>query len=305
MGEMAVSSDKLMRTTLVKSNVYHIRCEPRCEHFAVDLMIFFEFKGKLQLHTRLNIHLYMLSVIIITKNEAYHLRRCLESVQWADEIIVVDSGSEDSTVAIAREFTPHVFSMVDWLGYGIQKQRALEKATGDWVLNLDADESVPEQLKAEIQRAMSQQTAFGYRIPIRMNFYGKLLRYSSSPSRHIRLFKREGARYSDDIVHEKIMLPPGVNVLQCVSPIMHHSFRDVSHALYKINHYSSSSAKIRNDKKISTNLVKIISGTAWMFCRCYVLQRGFMDGKAGFLMACFNAQGTFYRGVKQLYQDKS
>lgn len=244
----------------------------------------------------------MLSVIIITKNEAHNIRRCLESVKWADEIIVIDSGSTDETVAIAKEYTPHVWVM-DWQGYGLQKQRALEKATGQWVLNLDADESVNDALRAEIQSVMTMDLADGCRIPIQMHFYGQPLRYSSSPSRHVRLFKREGARFSDDIVHEKIVLPSDARLLQLHSAIVHPSFRDVSHALSKINRYSSYSAKIRIDSQKSTNLFKIIAGTSWMFLRCYFLQRGFLDGKAGFLMACFNAQGTFYRGIKQIYQD--
>lgn len=247
--------------------------------------------------------LIMLSVVIITKNEAHNIRRCLESVKWADDIVVIDSGSEDGTVAIAKEYTNNVWVM-DWQGYGVQKQRALEKATGDWVLNLDADESLTEPLKEEIQRVMADDSADACRIPIQMNFYGKPLRYSSSPSRHIRLFKREGARYSNDIVHEKIQLSKQhTRITQLKSAIVHPSFRDVSHALYKINRYSSYSAKIRIENHRSTALYKILLGTSWMFFRCYVLQRGFMDGKAGFLMACFNAQGTFYRGVKQLYRD--
>lgn len=244
----------------------------------------------------------MLSVVIITKNEAHNIRRCLESVAWADEIIVIDSGSDDETVAIAKEYTQHVWVM-DWQGYGIQKQRALDKATGDWVLNLDADESVSESLKEEMQRVMAEDAADACRIPIQMNFYGKPLRYSSSPSRHIRLFKRQGARYSNDIVHEKIQLSTHARVMQLKAAIVHPSFRDVSHALYKINRYSSYSAKIRIDNHRSTSLFKILVGTSWMFLRCYVLQRGFMDGRAGFIMACFNAQGTFYRGIKQLYRD--
>ncbi len=244
----------------------------------------------------------MLSVVIITKNEAHNIRRCLESVRWADEIIVVDSGSTDATVAIAFEFTPHVFTM-DWQGYGIQKQRALLKATGDWVLNLDADESVSEGLKAEIQRVMLDPSIDAYRIPIQMSFYGEALQYSSSPKRHIRLFKREGACYSNDIVHEKIVLTKLARVGKLPTPILHSSFQDVSHALYKINRYSSYSAKIKIENKQSTTLFKTVAGTVWMFLRCYLLQRGIMDGRAGFLMACFNAQGTFYRGIKLLYPD--
>ncbi|MDI9819667.1 MULTISPECIES: glycosyltransferase family 2 protein [unclassified Legionella] len=244
----------------------------------------------------------MLSVIVIAKDEAANIRRCLESVSWADEIIVLDSGSSDDTVNIAKEFTEQVYC-TDWQGYGVQKQRALTYAAGDWVLNLDADESVDKQLRQAIQEAINSDEADAYRIPIRMNFYGKPLRFSSSPKRHIRLFKREGARYSDDIVHEKVILPSDARVCRLKSAIQHHSFQDISHALYKMNKYSSYSAKIRIENKKSPSFVKTLSATAWMFFRCYFLQRGFLDGKAGFLFAALNAQGTFYRGMKQIYRD--
>ncbi|WED41838.1 glycosyltransferase family 2 protein [Legionella cardiaca] len=244
----------------------------------------------------------MLSVIIIAKDEEANIKRCLKSVQWADEIIVLDSGSSDNTVAIAKEFTQHVYC-TDWQGYGVQKQRALSYATGDWILNLDADESVDGQLQEIIQQAIKNNEVDAYRIPICMNFYGKLLRFSSSPSRHIRLFKRDGARYSDDIVHEKVVLPSTAKVGRLKRAIQHHSFQDVSHALYKINKYSSYSAKIRIERQQSPKFAKILLGTSWMFFRCYILQRGFLDGKAGFLFAVLNAQGTFFRGIKQLYRD--
>lgn len=244
----------------------------------------------------------MLSVIIIAKNEALNIRRCLESVGFADEIIVLDSGSEDNTVNIAREYTDNVFE-TDWRGYGVQKQRALEKASGHWVLNLDADESVDETLKQVILQAINANEADAYRIPIRMFFYDKPLRYSSSPKRHIRLFKRQGARYSLDIVHEKIILPVTCQTGQLNAPIRHHSFRDLSHALYKLNRYSSYSAKIRIEKDENVSFTKTTLATLWMFFRCYILQRGFLDGREGFIFALYNAQGTLYRGLKQLYPD--
>ena len=244
----------------------------------------------------------MLSVVIIAKNEERNIRRCLSSVQWADEIIVLDSGSDDKTLAIAKEFTDKVYS-TDWQGYGVQKQRALANASCDWVLNLDADESVDEVLRADILRAISASDIDAYRVPIQMYFYEKPLRYSSSPKRHVRLFKRKGAQYSDDLVHEKIILPHDARIGSLNHAIVHHSYRDVSHVLTKLNRYSSYSAKIRIKDHKKTSLLKTLVGTAWMFFRCYVVQRGFLDGKEGFLFAIFNAQGSFYRGIKQLYLD--
>jgi glycosyltransferase involved in cell wall biosynthesis len=246
----------------------------------------------------------MLSVIIITKNEQANLMRCLTSVSsWANEIIVLDSGSTDDTLAIAKQFTSHVFKSDDWQGYGVQKQRALAMATQPWVLNLDADESIDKALKNAVNTAIITDNADAYRIPICMNFYGKSVPHSSSPKRHIRLFKRLGACYSNDIVHEKIILPTNARVEKLTIPIMHHSFQDVSHALTKLNRYSSYSANIRKAHKAPPSFFSILISTGWMFFRCFTLQRGFLDGKAGFLLAVLNAQGTFYRGIKQHYPD--
>ncbi len=244
----------------------------------------------------------MLSVMIIAKNEADNIARCLESVHFADEIIVLDSGSEDATVAIARKYTDKVFS-TDWQGYGVQKQRALRHCTGNWVLNLDADEWVDEPLKKEIIKAMQNTNYDAWRIPIVMNFYGKALPHCSSPTRHTRLFRREGASFSTDIVHEKAILPDNTRIGQIKAAIMHRSYRDVSHVIYKINRYSSYSARIRIEENKTVGLWRAFLNSAWMFFRCYGLQRGFLDGKRGLLFAIFNAHGAFYRAVKQTYQD--
>lgn len=130
----------------------------------------------------------MLSVMVIAKNEAKNIERCLRSVTFADEVVVLDSGSEDDTVAIAKRYTDNVFE-TDWPGYGLQKQRALEKCQGDWVLNLDADESVSDALREQIKSSIQQDEADAFRIPIIMHFYGKPLPHCSSPTRHARLFK--------------------------------------------------------------------------------------------------------------------
>lgn len=244
----------------------------------------------------------MLSVIIIAKNEEANIKNCLESVAFAGEIIVLDSGSTDNTLAIAKQYTELVFS-TDWKGYGVQKQRALAKATGDWVLNLDADESLSPALKKEILEAIAKDKADAYKVPIQMHFNNQPLKYSSSPSRHIRLFKRAMARYSEDIVHEKIILSPKARISQIKKAISHHSFQDLSHALYKLNKYSSYSAKIRIESQKRPSFTKTLLSSGWMFVRCYILQRGFLDGKVGFLFAAYNSQGAFYRGLKQIYRD--
>lgn len=244
----------------------------------------------------------MLSVIVIAKNEEATLARCLSSVQFADEIVVLDSGSDDNTVAIARQYTDKVFC-TDWQGYGVQKQRALEKTTGEWVLNLDADEWVEPALADAIRSVITDNTHDGWRVPIRMHFQGKAVPHCSSPSRHIRLFRRKDAYFSHARVHEKICLPKGARIGQLHVPIEHISFRDVSHAIAKMNRYSSSTAAIRREKGRRASMLRTIGGTVWMFFRCYVVQGGFLDGRTGFLFAVLSAQGTFYRGIKQFYPD--
>lgn len=245
----------------------------------------------------------MLSVIIICKNEEANLHRCLTSVQWADEIIVLDSGSTDNSLTIAKEFTDKVYTNPDWQGYGIQKQRALEYATGTWVLNLDADEAVSHDLREEICAAMQQNTADAYYLRIALHFYGRALSYSWSPQKVLRLFKRLGARYKDNIVHEKVTLPSHAKLAHLKHPIIHHCIRDITHALYKLNKYSSLSASMRKTENRSSSLTKSLCSAGWMFFRCYILKRGFLEGRDGFILAILSAEGSFYRGIKTLYPD--
>lgn len=244
----------------------------------------------------------MLSAIIIARNEEHNIRRCLVALDWVDEIIVLDSGSTDNTIQIAKEYTDKVYQ-TDWQGYGVQKQRALNYASGEWILNIDADEVVSPELKKSILKTMASNRFDACRVPIKMCFYNKVLRYSSSPSRHVRLFKKDGAAFSEDIVHEKIILPSHYRIGQLKAPLIHYSFKDVSHMLEKLNRYSSYSAKIKIKNHCANSLIATICRSLWMFTRCYFLQRGFLDGKEGFIFAYLNAQGTMFRGIKQIYHD--
>src|SRR5690625_4755128 len=148
----------------------------------------------------------VLSVIIITKNEADNIADCLDSVAFADEWIVVDSGSTDDTCRIAREKGADVVSTSDWPGFGPQKNRALERASGQWVLSIDADERVTPELAAEIQAVLQQPRADGYYIARLSNFCGRWIRHSGWwPDYVLRLFRRESARFTDSLVHESVI----------------------------------------------------------------------------------------------------
>jgi glycosyltransferase involved in cell wall biosynthesis len=239
-----------------------------------------------------------LSVIIITKNEAANMRDCLQSVAWADEIIVVDSGSTDATVAICREFTPHVH-VRDWPGFGIQKNRALDYATKDWVLSLDADERVTPELRAELEEAMRSGAADGYEIPRLSSFCGRFMRHSGwYPDYVLRLFKRGTARFSDNLVHERLILQGKTARLQ--SNLLHYSFNDLESVLRKMDQYSTAGAQMQLQRGRKVTLPGAVLRGMWSFVRSYIIRGGILDGQEGFMLAVSNAEGTYYRYVKLL-----
>jgi (heptosyl)LPS beta-1,4-glucosyltransferase len=179
-----------------------------------------------------------LSVIIISKNEADRIERCLQSVApIAGEIIVLDSGSEDPTVEIAKKYTDKVYE-TDWPGYGPQKQRALEKASFDWVLSIDADEALTPELRDEIEAVLAgNPSEVGFKLPWAVVAFGRILKHGRSGRAPLRLFRRSGARFSDDLVHEKILLPPG-RIRKLNGRLLHYTHRDFAHYLEKNRHYA-------------------------------------------------------------------
>lgn len=241
----------------------------------------------------------MLSVIIITKNEAHDIRDCLESVRWANEIIVLDSGSTDNTIAICQEYTNKVFS-TDWPGFGPQKNRALEKATGNWVLSLDADERIPPALQEEIKTAIQQNKYDAYSIPRQSLYCGKLIKYGAWHSkRHVRLFKRNCGKFDNALVHENIIITGKVGGL--LNPMLHYTYQNLAEAIEKMNFYSSASALQRFNKGKKGGLFSAILHGGWAFLRSYFLQLGFLDGKAGFMLAVSNAEYSYYCYLKLMF----
>jgi len=245
----------------------------------------------------------MLTVIVVVKNDEVTIRRCLESVAFADEIIVLDAGSTDNTLSISKEFTEHVFTTENWLGRGIQKQQALSEAKGDWVLSLEVDEAISESLKDEIKEVMAENSVDACNIPVRMSFYNQILNHTGNPSQPIRLFKKANARFSEDQVNEQVFLTKGSEIGTMEHPILHFRYRDLRHALFQINRDSSFAAKKRIQARRQSNLFTILFSTGWTFFKNFILQRGFLDGKAGFLIAAINAQASFYAGMKQIFRD--
>ncbi len=244
------------------------------------------------------------SVIVIAKNEAAAIRRCLESVAWADEIIVLDSGSTDATVEIARQCKARVEATADWPGFGAQKNRALALATGDWVLSIDADEWVTEGLRAEIQAAMAMPGAHSaFRMPRLSSYCGGFIHHSGWwPGYVTRLFRRGQARFSDDLVHEKLIVEGVVGALR--APLMHESYRNLEQVLSKVNAYSSAGAVMARQRGRRASLSGAVVRGMWTFFRTYFLRAGFLDGREGFMLAVSNAEITYYRSLKLMLLDE-
>lgn len=239
-----------------------------------------------------------LSVIIITKNEEDAISECLASVKWADEIIVVDSGSTDKTVEICKAFGAKISITDDWPGFGCQKNRALSLATHDWVLSIDADERVTEALSSEIQNSIkSAEPSIAFRIPRNSSYCGQFIRYSGwSPDYVTRLFPRLGARFSDDLVHERVLFEGKINTLN--ESLLHISYINLEEVLEKTNRYSSAGADMLFAKGKNSSLKSAVLHGAWAFIRTYFLRLGVLDGRMGFILAISNAEATYYRYLK-------
>jgi len=238
-----------------------------------------------------------LSVTVITHNEAHNMEACLRSVSFADQVVVLDSGSTDDTVRIARSLGAEVSLSPDWQGFGIQKNRALALATSDWVLSLDADERVTPELQLEILACLRTPAFDVYSFPRLSSYCGQYMRHSGwYPDRVTRLFRRTAARFSDDLVHEKILTDRPTGLLR--SHLLHESFRNFEAVLDKANRYSTAGAQTLQKKGRTASVGKAIGHGLWAFIRTYFLRLGFLDGRMGLVLAISNAEGTYYRYLK-------
>lgn len=237
-----------------------------------------------------------LSAIIIAKDEARNIGECLDSIAFCDERVVVDGGSTDATGQIAESKGARVVTR-DFAGFGEQKNFGLSLAQGEWVLSIDADERVTPALAAEIKAALAAAQADAYEMPRLSTFCGRPMRHSGWwPDHVLRLFRRERACFSDDLVHERLICDGTVARLS--QPLLHHPVLRLEDALSRMDRYSTAGAEmlVKSGKR-----VWFWSGPlhgAWAFFRTYVLRAGFLDGREGFLLAVANAEGTYYRYMK-------
>lgn len=238
------------------------------------------------------------STIIITRNGEATIRRCLESVLWTDEIIVVDSGSTDRTPDICRELGAKFYQTPDFPGHGPQKNRALDHANGEWIVSLDSDEWLTPELAAELQHAMAEPDGkAAFAIPRRSSFCGRFMRHSGWwPDYVVRLFRRDAARFSEDHTHDRLIVKGTTGKL--ARPIMHEAITDLDQMIAKMNLYSSSSARMFHQRGRRASLFTALLHGWWAFTRTYFLRLGFLDGREGLMLAIANAEGSYYRYLK-------
>ena len=234
------------------------------------------------------------SVTVITRNEAANIAAALESVRWADEIIVVDSESTDSTVEIAQRFTGRVI-VRPWPGYVAQKNFAAEQAAHDWILSLDADERVSPELATEIRALLEAgPQASGYRIPRVTFHFGRWIRTTDwYPDYQLRLYHRRRGRWTGRYVHESVSVDGSVSRLR--GELQHHAYRDIAHHLQTMDRYTTLAARQMFEDGRRASWIDILVTPRLTFVRNYILRGGFRDGMAGLVISAMNA---YYVGLK-------
>ena len=237
-----------------------------------------------------------IAAVIITKNEQDSLRDCLESLRWVDEIIIVDSGSTDNTETIAKEYTEHFYVNAEWPGFGKQKQLAQSYAKSDWILAVDADERIDDTLRENILTMLEnppENTV--YNLNELTWVFGRFLKHSGWYYRHVRLYPNKLTKYNDNLVHESVIIPSGCQVAELDGDILHYSYQNLNHYLVKSAGYAKAWADQRQARGKKASLSQGIIHALGCFLKMYLLKRGFLDGKQGFLIAVLSAHSTFVK----------
>ena len=238
-----------------------------------------------------------LSVTVITRNEARDIGEALQSSAWADELIVVDSGSTDDTVAIAQRFTPRVI-VREWPGYVAQKNYAASAASHDWILSLDADERVTPELAREVQRLMAAEPPHsGYRVPRVTWHLGRWIRTTDwYPDTQLRLYDRRAAEWTGKYVHESVSVRGSIGRLR--GELQHFAYRDVADHLETIDRYTTDAARQMREAGRRGSLWQIAGHPPLAFLRNYLVRGGIRDGLPGFIISALNSYYVFLKFAK-------
>jgi glycosyltransferase involved in cell wall biosynthesis len=228
-----------------------------------------------------------LSVILITKNEANNIRRALESVKVADEIIINDSGSTDGTLEIAKAYGCRIIQS-EFAGFGAAKQTALDAAKFDWVLSIDADEEIDTTLADSIRMAISSPRFDGYEINRKSQFLGRWMLHSGwYPDYLPRLFRRDRGRFTSDTVHERIEIDGALGKLE--GHILHYTDPDIDHYLEKLNRYTTLSAETLHGQGRRFKALDVVVKPTATFIKMYIFKSGFRDGIQGLILALLSS----------------
>lgn len=239
-----------------------------------------------------------ITATVITLNEEHNIAAALESLAWADEIIVVDSQSGDRTVEIARTFTDRVYSR-PWPGYSAQKNFAAEQATNDWIFSLDADERVSQELAGELRQLKQggEPEEAGYRMPRRTFYLGRWIKHSGwRPDNKLRLYHRNRARWQGDFVHETLEAEGDVGRLH--GDILHYTVRDAGEHHLRMDRYTTLAAKQRYSQGKRASISSLFVTPVIVFLRSYIFRLGFLDGIPGLAIARFAAHYEFLKNLK-------
>lgn len=238
-----------------------------------------------------------ISAIIAARNEAHNIGRCLDSLRWVDEVVVVDSGSTDETKAIARRHNCRVIES-EWLGYGKTKGLAVDSATHDWILSIDADEVVSDPLRERILKILTEGPRHsGYCIPFTNFYLGRESRVSAlRREQHLRFFDRRKGNYTDSELHETVRLEGSRTEL--TEPILHFSYPTIASHLVKMNRYSDLGARLLYDAGKRATLLGAIFRGVHRFLRMYLFNLGFLDGKEGLVSVAISAFGVYMKYAK-------
>jgi len=230
-----------------------------------------------------------LSVVIISKNEEKFIANAVKSALFADEVLVLDSGSTDDTCRIARDLGAKVLHQ-DWLGFGMQKNKAVELAKNDWVFVLDSDERITSELQLEILNTLKNPAVDGYHVARLNNFFGKYIKYCGLyPDYSIRLFNKQKGRFNEVTVHESVQINGDTGKLK--NHMIHLAFDTVEEFSNKQKKYAKLSQK-------KSNLIRAFVSPIWTFVRIYILRLGFLEGWRGLVIAKVYAQYTFWKYYK-------
>jgi glycosyltransferase involved in cell wall biosynthesis len=236
-----------------------------------------------------------LSATIITHNEEENIEKCLKSLHWVDEIVVVDSYSQDRTVEICKKYNCNVIQ-TEWLGFGKTKQVAVTHAVNDWILSIDSDEEVSWELAEKIKLILADPKYDGYKIKRNSFYLGKEINHSGWDNDFpIRLFNKKSGRFNEKEVHESVVINGEKGKL--TEPLYHYTYPTISKHIGKINRYTDLAISERNNTKEYSIITSLILGVN-KFLKMYFLQRGFLDGKAGFLLSMNSAIGVYLKYIK-------